>query len=121
MTQPFNREISSQEDFMLFLRAEIFSRMNENIKTFSLVVITICVFTITVIDILKLIDERNEQQQGPAISSQNMSAPPSQQSNPESNAPKTMIKFDEDKFDFGELTQGDVVHHTFSFTNSGSN
>ncbi len=50
--------------------------MNENIKTFSLVVITICVFTITVIDILKLIDERSGQEQAPAISSQNMSALP---------------------------------------------
>ena len=24
-------------------------------------------------------------------------------------------------FDFGEMNQGDVVHHTFTFTNSGSN
>ncbi len=44
-----------------------------------------------------------------------------QQPNPEVNSPKTMIKFDEDKFDFGELTEGDVVHHSFSFTNAGSN
>lgn len=94
--------------------------MNENIKSFSLVVITICVFIITVLDILKLIDDRNKQQ-GQVISSQSNSALPSEQSNPASNAPKTEIKFDEDKFDFGELTQGDIVHHTFSFTNTGSN
>lgn len=95
--------------------------MNENIKTFSLVVITICVFIITVIDILKLIDERNEMQQAPVLSSHNNSALSSPEPNPESNAPKTVIEFNEDKFDFGNLTQGDVVHHTFSFTNSGSN
>jgi len=95
--------------------------MNENIKTFSLVVITICVFIITVIDILKLIDERSEMQQGPVLSSQNKSALSSPEANPESNAPKTVMEFDEDKFDFGNLTQGDVVHHNFSFTNSGSN
>ena len=121
MIQKSYSEISPQEDFILFLRAEIFSRMNDNIKSFSLVVITICVFIMTVIDILKLIDERNEQQQGPAISSQNKSELPLQQSNPASNSPKTTIKFDEDKFDFGELTEGDVVHHTFSFTNTGTN
>lgn len=93
--------------------------MNENIKTFSLVVITLCVFIITVIDILKLIDERSEQHHTPAIASQNQSA--LDQSNPASNSPKTTIKFDEDKFDFGELTQGDKEDHTFTFTNTGSN
>jgi hypothetical protein len=95
--------------------------MNENIKAFSLIVITICVFTIAVIDILKLVDERNEQQQAPSMSSQSNSGLSSEQSKAASNLPKTMIKFDEDKFDFGELTAGDVVHHTFSFTNGGSN
>ena len=106
---------------MLFLGAEIFSLMHENIKTFSLVVITICVFIMTVIDVLKLIDERNELQPVPAISTLNQPEPSLQQENPAANAPKTKIEFDENKFDFGELKQGDIVHHTFSFTNAGSN
>jgi hypothetical protein len=92
--------------------------MNESVKTFSLVIITICVFIITVIEILKLVDERNSlTMASPGLQSHQ----PSQQALQASNAPKTSIKFDEMSFDFGELTEGDVVHHTFTFTNSGSN
>jgi len=41
--------------------------------------------------------------------------------NAAANLPKTTIKFDEEKYDFGDMKQGDVVHHTFMFTNTGSN
>ena len=93
--------------------------MNENIKTFSLVVITICVFIMTVIDILNMIDERNEQQQEAYSSLPNHQ--PSAAQKAAANAPKTSMKFDEMSFDFGDLNQGDVVHHSFAFTNTGSN
>ncbi|HRS19136.1 MAG TPA: DUF1573 domain-containing protein [Bacteroidales bacterium] len=33
---------------------------------------------------------------------------------------KTTVVFDEPKFDFGTITQGEVVEHTFFFTNTGS-
>ena len=37
------------------------------------------------------------------------------------NQPKTFIKFDEMNFDFGDMNAGDVVHHSFTFTNAGTN
>lgn len=35
--------------------------------------------------------------------------------------PTTKIKFAETKHDFGKIKQGDVVKHTFKFTNAGEN
>lgn len=35
--------------------------------------------------------------------------------------PKTTISFDEDSHNFGKIRQGEVVAHTFKFTNSGDN
>lgn len=99
--------------------------MNESIKTFSLVVITICVFIMTVIDVLNLIEERKEQKAPVAATSG--AAPASavaatKSAAPDfSNEPKTTIKFSETKFDFGEIKEGDVVKHVFEFTNTGSN
>ncbi len=89
--------------------------MNEGIKTFSLVIITICVFIITVIHILELLDKKRLQ------SSYDLSAYQDQPAAQQSNAPKTSIKFNEMNFDFGEIREGDVVDHTFVFTNTGSN
>ena len=104
---------------VIFARRNFSSNMNENVKTFSLVVITICVFIIAVIDILKLIDERNEHQE--AYSSQNHQPLSAKQLKAAANAPKTTVQFDEMSFDFGDLTEGDIVHHSFVFTNTGSN
>ncbi|MBX7141408.1 MAG: DUF1573 domain-containing protein [Chitinophagales bacterium] len=93
--------------------------MNESIKTFSLVVITICVFIMTVIDILEMIDQRNERLAVPATTSvHGISAPDNSVT---ANQPRTLIKFDEMKYDFGDITEGEVVHHTFNFTNTGTN
>jgi hypothetical protein len=94
--------------------------MNESIKTFSLIIITICVFIMTVIDVLKLVDERKNP--GEVYSG----VPPEQAHSPippaeATNMPETSMHFDQTKFDFGEMNQGDVVHHSFSFTNTGSN
>jgi hypothetical protein len=91
--------------------------MNENIKTFSLAVITVCVFIMTVIDILNMVEERNQQT---AYSSLPNHKPTAAQT-AAANAPKTSIKFDEMSYDFGDLTQGDEVHHSFTFTNTGVN
>jgi len=35
--------------------------------------------------------------------------------------PKTSITFEEDKFNFGTIKEGEVVRHTYKFTNTGSN
>ncbi|HPM13191.1 MAG TPA: DUF1573 domain-containing protein [Bacteroidales bacterium] len=34
--------------------------------------------------------------------------------------PRTTIEFDNPKFDFGTITQGEVVEHTYFFTNTGT-
>jgi hypothetical protein len=93
--------------------------MNENIKTFSLVVITICVFIITVIDILNMIDERSTPQ--PGVYPSSSIHQPSAAQTAAANAPKTTLKFDETNFDFGDINEGDVVKHSFAFTNTGNN
>jgi len=36
------------------------------------------------------------------------------------NTPKTEITFDESSYDFGNITKGDKVNHTYTFTNTGS-
>jgi hypothetical protein len=104
------------------------SRMNESIKTFSLVVITICVFIMTVIDILNLMEERKERSAAPVAVTSGVThaspvpAPAANTAVPDvSNQPKTSIEFSETKFDFGEIKEGDVVKHVFAFTNTGSN
>jgi len=91
--------------------------MNESIKTFSLVVITICVFIMTVIDIMEMIDKKQNEQTIPVVTNYHNATPP----DAAANQPKTFIKFDEMKYDFGDMTAGDVVHHTFTFTNTGTN
>jgi len=40
---------------------------------------------------------------------------------PENVEAITSIKFDEESFDFGSITQGEKVEHTFKFTNTGEN
>lgn len=93
--------------------------MNESIKTFSLVVITLCVFIMTVIDILEMIEERNERLALPGATA--VHAPSTAASGRSVNQPRTAVKFDEMSHDFGTITEGEVVQHTFSFINSGSN
>ncbi len=102
----------------LSLLKEIIFQMNEQIKTFSLVVITICVFIMTVIEILKLVDERKNALSYSGISDRPVVAHPNK---PIDNTPKTTVSFKEMKFDFGQINEGDVVNHTFAFTNTGSN
>jgi hypothetical protein len=92
--------------------------MNESIKTFSLVVITICVFIITVIDILEMLEERTERLSLSGISGSRSLSAPLPEANP--NQPRTTIMFNEMSFDFGEITEGETVQHTFTFENTGS-
>ncbi len=101
--------------------------MNVHIRTFSIVVITICVFIITVIDILKLLQDRNDRLNMSTTSSINSSTinnPVSDVAKPIANdiskQPTTTMQFAEMRYDFGKLKDGDVVKHGFTFTNTGS-
>lgn len=106
--------------------------MNENIKTFSLAVITICVFIITVIDILNLVQERNDRLAahnfpftGTEINAPATAVAPQESSTsiipPLGDQPLTTIKFEEMQHDFGDMNKGDVVKYSFKFRNTGSN
>ena len=46
-------------------------------------------------------------------------ANPQTASGEEANAKLPTIKFEEELFEFGEITQGEKVEHTFMFTNTG--
>jgi hypothetical protein len=46
-------------------------------------------------------------------------ANPQTASGEEANAKLPAIKFEEELFEFGEITQGEKVEHTFMFTNTG--
>ena len=41
--------------------------------------------------------------------------------NGKTNSDLPEIKFEEEEFDFGKITQGEIVSHAFSFTNTGTN
>jgi hypothetical protein len=43
-----------------------------------------------------------------------------EQSIADDNTPKTEITFDESSYDFGSITKGEKVNHTYTFTNTGS-
>lgn len=47
--------------------------------------------------------------------------PPPTQNENVSSLPPTSINFPEMKHDFGQITEGEVVTHTFSFKNTGDN
>ena len=40
---------------------------------------------------------------------------------PAPDLPKTTMEFEEKTFDFGTITEGEMVSHTYSFTNTGEN
>ena len=103
--------------------------MNENIKTFSLAVITVCVFIITVIQILNMMAEQKERAESHALlhaqqdngigAMPQLSLPAAHDST--LNMPLTSIQFEEMKYDFGDMKKGDVVSHSFKFKNTGNN
>jgi hypothetical protein len=81
--------------------------VKENLKTFCLVVIALSTFVTAIMESVRMYDDYN---------SNHTTLP-----NIVVNEPKTTIKFDELVYDFGSITTGDVVKHTFYFTNSGAN
>ncbi|MCS6991784.1 MAG: DUF1573 domain-containing protein [Chitinophagales bacterium] len=88
--------------------------MNEHIKTFCLVVITICVFVIAMIDILHLLDARKVNlAANKAVEQGQLTAAEVEK------LPRTTVRFDATKHDFGEIVEGQKVRHSFTFTNTG--
>lgn len=88
--------------------------MNEHIKSFCLVVITICVFVMAMIDVLELLQSRRHRTAHEAAARGPMTAEAVQQ------LPKTTIQFKEQRHDFGEIVEGQKVRHSFEFVNTGN-
>jgi len=59
---------------------------------------------------------------GTTSGNQNTKRPVQLASNPtkvDDNSSKSQIKFENEEYDFGTINEGDIVEHTFTFTNTG--
>ena len=61
------------------------------------------------------------QSEGPSSTSPDAKVNPPVAVEPVAPTPTTKIEFTETNYDFGDIKQGDVVKHTFKFTNAGEN
>ncbi|MCS6917505.1 MAG: DUF1573 domain-containing protein [Chitinophagales bacterium] len=89
--------------------------MNEHIKTFCLIVITACVFVMAMIDVLELIQSRQQGGASARLVSKGQVTAEQLEA-----MPKTSIHFDQLRHDFGEIIEGQKVKHSFSFVNTGT-
>ena len=99
--------------------------MNPNFKAVLLTILTLSVFTLVIIELTGISSNSFN-----AWWQQHVSAKPggkglntvidtrSQQVNA---MPRTTIKFDESKYDFGKISADSVVKHVFKFHNTGAN
>ena len=104
--------------------------MTDNIKTGLLAIIALALFGHTMYKITSNGTSEKASAPGSSIISLNNSTPADNATpilepvNPDESKPKlppTTIIFQETVFDFGTITDGDKVSHTFEFTNSGTN
>ncbi len=102
--------------------------MKENIKTLTLIVIALSVFTIALIELLKLVSPRdkgfpenfieNKDGKGPL---QNMMQQSTESNQLLTDSIITSIEFAEEIFNFGDIYEGEKVTHEYRFKNTGKN
>jgi hypothetical protein len=85
--------------------------MNPQVKTILLTILTLSVFAIAMVELsgvskTAILNKWN----GDELRLSQVAA-----------LPKTVMSFDDTKFNFGKITDGDKVHHAFYFTNTGKN
>ena len=110
--------------------------MNDNLKTFSLLVIAASLFTMSIIQVLDLVNQYRANNYSETIYPPDQTNPINQNSNSlyphgvplasENSNNKitkqpTTIVYKEYTHDFGTIKQGDVVNYKFTFTNTGKN
>lgn len=97
--------------------------MNPQVKTILLTVLTLSVFTLTLVELSGVSSRALFNKYG-------IGDPPphatelSERNDREAEVkkmPKTSIYFPEDKFDFGKIKDGEKVKHVFKFKNTGEN
>jgi hypothetical protein len=95
--------------------------MNTQLKTVLLTVLTLSCFVIALVELSGVSSTAlvNKYHIGGGSSTTNQSTPTRDKQ--VNDMPKTTIQFDTTKFSFGEIKEGDVVHHAFHFRNTGNN
>ncbi|MEI8278897.1 MAG: DUF1573 domain-containing protein [Bacteroidota bacterium] len=104
--------------------------MNPQLKTVLLTVLTLSVFVIALVELsgvsstalVNKFKSNGTPESGPAVvNSKTGTAFVDARDQQVTGMPKTTIQFEETKFDFGTIKEGDVVKHAFRFRNTGSN
>ncbi len=95
--------------------------MNQTIKTASVAIIAVALFSLAVMEFISFNEERRQPKANPLVE-----GPIIQNGIDETNEgaikftmDPTSIEFEESEFDFGQVTLGEQVSHVFTFTNTG--
>lgn len=105
------------------------NKVNDNIKTFSLVVIACSLFSMTVLKVLEYIDNRNENGKenaseiSPASNASQFAGKheitPLPEVKIDSTMPKTTMSMDPESYDMGNMKAGDTASYDVTITNTG--
>lgn len=103
--------------------------MNPQLKTVLLTVLTLSVFVIALVELSGVSNtalvnkfKSSGAPVSPAVVNSKTGAPFVDARDQQiAGMPKTTIQYEETKFDFGTIKEGDVVKHAFRFRNTGSN
>jgi Protein of unknown function (DUF1573) len=97
--------------------------MNPTIKTILATVVTLSLFTIAMIEISGIsrtaIYNKFQKPEYPT-SEENSISKQVMLDSTVAAMPPTTFEFEETKFDFGTIKDGDIVKHTYNFTNTGT-
>ena len=98
--------------------------MNQQLKTVLLTILTLSVFVIALVELSGVSKTAliNKYNIGGTASEEHQHGAKTEEEEREAkamNMPKTKIVFDEKKHDFGTITEGDIVRHSFHFRNTG--
>lgn len=97
--------------------------MNQQIKTVLLTILTLSCFTVALVELSGVSSTALFNKYG--IGNGGNGNPPATQAQTDERAaraaamPKTQMVFTDTKYNFGTITEGDVVKHSFHFKNTG--
>ena len=95
--------------------------MNQQLKTVLLTVLTLSVFALALVELSGVSKTALINKFGRQDEHVNPYASRAGTTSDGSNLPKTTMEFEETKFSFGTIKEGDKVRHTYKFRNTGSN
>lgn len=98
--------------------------MNPQLKTILLTVLTLSVFTLALVELSGVSSEALFNKYGIGDGGSHVHEDPAlidKRKEEASAMPKTIISFENTKHDFGTITEGEIVKHSFRFKNAGTN